>query len=163
MALKSRTLLSSSSNIAFFGLHETLQNQPKVKSHKCEMQGCQWYGVKLINNQNDYKFKHLKKVYFDVCDLKLEIRICFDTVFFHFYGVTFKNMSNKLKIFNAICAALSRRVSTLLKGLIRRQQHNTPLKQKFSHCAIELPIRTRQNFLINGPGGDRFRHNKFKR
>ena len=105
------------------------------------MQGCQSYGVKQINSQNDHKVKHLRKVYFDVCDLKLEIRICFDTVLCHFHGVTFKNMSNKLKIFNAICAEQWRRVSTLLRGLIRRQQHNTPLKQKFTHCAIELKLR----------------------
>ena len=37
------------------------------------------------------KIKIFRKVYFDVCDLKLEILMCFDKILRHLYGVTFKN------------------------------------------------------------------------
>ena len=41
--------------------------------------------------------EHFRKVYFDVWDLKLEILTCFDAVFCHLHGVTFKNIYNTLK------------------------------------------------------------------
>ena len=37
-------------------------------------------------------------MYFDAWDLKLEIQTCFDTVLYHLLDVTFKNISNTLKI-----------------------------------------------------------------
>ena len=52
-----------------------------------------------MNWQNSYKVKHVKKVFFDVWNLKIEIQTFFDTVLCHLHGVTFKNISNTLKTF----------------------------------------------------------------
>ena len=92
--------------------------QPKLIANNVNESWCNNRPIAFRQIKPNWYFK---KVYFDVWVLKLEIPTCFDTVMSSSRRYIQKH---KQCTGNNICAEPSRRVSILLKDLIRRHQHN---------------------------------------